>query len=76
MSCGDSAKSSVPVSTQAKRVVATTEQEIFDVVTALMGSNELSSFMSKELASMSSEASLLQVGNASGDVFVPFDWSV
>lgn len=76
VSCGDSAKNSVPVSNQAKRVVATTEQEIFDVVTALMGSNELSSFMSKELASMSSEASLLQVGNASGDVFVPFDWNV
>lgn len=76
-SCADKPKpSTTPLHPSQPTVIATTPEQMRDVVTQLMSTDSLREIMSEDLYSLTTEAQHLIVGNANGEPYIPFSWNM
>lgn len=74
-SCGEASKpSTTPVHTAEPSIVATTEDEMRNVVADMLAVTDASASMTQGLRQVTDEAAHLVIGNPDGVRYVPFDW--
>ncbi len=74
--CGEKKKpSTTPLHPSQPGIVATTDDEMRELVTSMTGSDDWKMILSSNFYSVMDEAQHLVMGNKEGDVYTPWDWS-
>lgn len=74
-SCSKPKPSTTPLHPSQPAIVATTDDEIRNLVTAMTGSDDWTRIMSADLLSLMDEAEHLAIGITDGSSYTAFDWN-
>ncbi len=72
--CGKSKPSTTPLHPSQPSIVAVGADEMRELVTSMTGSEDWEMNLSVDFYTLMDEAQHLVMGNASGDIYTPFDW--